>query len=213
MSKAKLQARLLAKCNKLTQPTFGTTGCWMWTGRCNVGGYGTLWVHPDTQRELGADPVLTHGTMLVHRAAYLAFTGVIPPGSKVGLACEAPGCFNPDHLWLIPKASAPHKRSRRAGEGRSKRRIVTPDATEVLECGHAAFCRLESGRCYACLLEALGAGDTMERPIDAGRPELVDPYDPTGEWGGPPRRFVEKGMTLEGAVLGGVTGHGAGGIR
>lgn len=141
--------------------------------------------------------------MLVHRAAYLAFVGPLVGGVQVGHTCGASGCFSPDHLLLMPNVRSA-RRCRRAQSAQVAigRPPATPSraAGDALDCGHLAYCRLEDGRCYACLLRELAPEPAT---VGAGRPVLVDPLDPSGVWGGPPRRFVDRGEALEGRVLAG----------
>lgn len=76
MTPAELQARLAA--HTIVTPD----GCWLWTGRCDRDGYGTI----------------THAghTVAVHRLAFAAFTGQQPP--VVMHRCDHRPCWNPAHL-------------------------------------------------------------------------------------------------------------------
>jgi hypothetical protein len=68
-----------------------TTGCWLWTGRLNDGGYG--------QFKLGQAP------RLAHRVALLLFRGVPLGGdrkdSQADHLCRVRRCVNPDHLEMV----------------------------------------------------------------------------------------------------------------
>jgi predicted XRE-type DNA-binding protein len=59
-------------------------GCWLWTGKLNSTGYGTL------------GGLNQSGT---HRVSYRVFIG--DPGTKMVLhKCDVRNCCNPEHLWL-----------------------------------------------------------------------------------------------------------------
>lgn len=60
------------------------SGCWLWMGSLNSGGYGNFW---DAGKCVKA-----------HRYAYTAFVGPIPEGLDVMHKCDTPASVNPDHL-------------------------------------------------------------------------------------------------------------------
>ncbi len=62
------------------------TGCWIWMGHLNGGGYGTF--------RFGR-------TNLAHRAAYEIFRGPIPAGLEPDHLCRVRCCVNPRHLELV----------------------------------------------------------------------------------------------------------------
>lgn len=62
------------------------TGCWIWNGSSNRGGYGQF--H------------MPSGPWLAHRVSWLLSKGWIPDGSHVLHKCDTPACVNPDHLFL-----------------------------------------------------------------------------------------------------------------
>lgn len=60
------------------------SGCWIWIGSRNAGGYGT---------------VKYRGKVwLAHRASYTILAGPIPPGLELDHKCRVRACVNPDHL-------------------------------------------------------------------------------------------------------------------
>ena len=60
------------------------TGCWLWTGSLNRGGYGMLWAH--------------NKRGLAHRMVYLMSGKTIPDGLQLDHLCRVRNCVNPDHL-------------------------------------------------------------------------------------------------------------------
>ncbi len=63
------------------------TGCWLWTGSVDDGGYGRI-------------NKKTWGDRRVHRLSYRAYLGEIPQGMLVLHRCDVPSCCNPNHLFL-----------------------------------------------------------------------------------------------------------------
>lgn len=61
------------------------SGCWEWTGKSKVRGYGRIQVNKKKRR--------------VHRVAYELWIGPIPVGHGVLHSCDNPPCFNPEHLF------------------------------------------------------------------------------------------------------------------
>jgi len=60
--------------------------CWIWTGRCGRGGYGTV----------------KHGdhSFLVHRLVWLVLNGPVPHNKVIRHKCDIRQCCNPQHLLL-----------------------------------------------------------------------------------------------------------------
>jgi hypothetical protein len=90
------------------------TGCILWTGSRNTGGYGQ---------------VRWHGRMwLTHRAAWMAQHGPIPAGLGVLHRCDVRPCLNTDHLFLgtqkdnMADMAAKRGHERRAHDGGPERR-------------------------------------------------------------------------------------------
>lgn len=66
------------------------TGCWLWTGKKNAGGYGYL-------KNNAAFKGAGRGK-LAHRWSHELFIGPIPHGLHVLHSCDIPACANPAHL-------------------------------------------------------------------------------------------------------------------
>lgn len=62
------------------------SGCWLWDGCLNKGGYG-FFKHRNIQK-------------LAHRASYEIHVGDIHAGMLVCHKCDVPCCVNPGHLFL-----------------------------------------------------------------------------------------------------------------
>ena len=85
------KSRILSRCR-----IDGQTGCWLWTGHIDRGGYGALgmWVE-------GAQK---HKTVRAHREAYESFIGPIPSGLFLDHLCRNRRCVNPQHLEPVTLA-------------------------------------------------------------------------------------------------------------
>lgn len=62
------------------------SGCWLWSGARNDGGYGV------------------HGGAGAHRVVYEILVGPIPQGRHLHHKCQVPRCVNPDHLEPVTPA-------------------------------------------------------------------------------------------------------------
>lgn len=62
------------------------SGCWLWTGTINRGGYGRIKVKGKA--------------FSAHRISWELHNGPIPRGMCVLHKCDVPACVNPGHLWL-----------------------------------------------------------------------------------------------------------------
>jgi hypothetical protein len=67
--------------------------CWLWPGRTNADGYGTIDVGGRAGRRVG-----------VHRVAWQSENGPIPLGMEVDHLCRQRRCVNPSHLALATGA-------------------------------------------------------------------------------------------------------------
>lgn len=66
------------------------SGCWLWTGACNVWGYGVVC---DSGKHLAA-----------HRFMYGLVHGPVETGTFVCHKCDVRCCINPDHMFLGSQA-------------------------------------------------------------------------------------------------------------
>jgi hypothetical protein len=62
------------------------SGCWLWIGCVNTGGYGTIYFRGYGRK--------------AHRVSWFLVKGEIPRGKFVLHKCDTPACVNPDHLFL-----------------------------------------------------------------------------------------------------------------
>jgi hypothetical protein len=67
------------------------TGCWLWTGALNDGGY-ARW------------PTKDGGSRQAHRRIYELLVGPIPTGLQIDHLCRVKRCVNPDHLEPVTQA-------------------------------------------------------------------------------------------------------------
>ena len=73
--------------NVLPEPN---SGCWLWAGFCNPGGYGKFTAGPKNE--------------YAHRLSYRLFVGEIPQGLELDHLCRVRCCVNPSHLEPVTKS-------------------------------------------------------------------------------------------------------------
>lgn len=66
------------------------TGCWLWCGSKNWGGYGRI--------------SMNGGPVLAHRWIYEYTIGEIPAGKDIDHVCRVRSCVNPDHLRIASRS-------------------------------------------------------------------------------------------------------------
>jgi hypothetical protein len=62
-----------------------SSGCWLWTGATDRGGYGQF-------------AVFAGNASIAHRVSYRIYRGEIPEGLQLDHLCRVRHCVNPDHL-------------------------------------------------------------------------------------------------------------------
>jgi hypothetical protein len=83
------------------------TGCFLWHGTRQRGGYGFF-------KALGV-------YARAHRFSYERANGKIPDGFVVCHRCDTPECVNPDHLWIGTSAENTRDRDRKGRTARGDR--------------------------------------------------------------------------------------------
>jgi hypothetical protein len=90
------------------------SGCWIYTGSVNGSGYPTMSVYVRGRR--------TPMSVLVHRLAWLMWSGRVPRINQVHHSCPLPiprrRCWSPDHLMSkTPSANCKEREARKRANG------------------------------------------------------------------------------------------------
>lgn len=119
----------------MEQVSISPSGCWLWTGRLNIGGYGTFYVDGE-------------GLKVAHRVAYEWFVEPIPEGLHLdhvwANGCRHRHCVNwTEHLESV----TPAENIRRAWAHRiatecSKGHEFTPENTYIQPSNGRRVCRI-----------------------------------------------------------------------
>ena len=122
------------------------SGCWVWMGAIDRGGYGRF----DVKRQ----------SREAHRVSYVLYVGPIPEGFEIDHLCRCRWCVNPAHLEAVP----PAVNNRRAHEHRfgawdpnrckNGHRLPAPVTVGTRVC---RACWRESSRRYLSRKRAAGA--------------------------------------------------------
>jgi hypothetical protein len=124
-----------------------TTGCWLWTGYTEKGGYGRFNVPTGRKKP-------RQRTVIASRFAWELVNGPVPAGMEIDHACDTPSCINPEHLrpmvpWRNtlrgngPAAQNARKIECKRGHG------FTPENTLITRCGRRVCLTCSRIRCKA----------------------------------------------------------------
>jgi len=143
-----LEARLAARTD--IDPL---SGCHLWQGTCNRGGYAVITLHG--KRHLG------------HRLAWTLKFGAIPPGLVLCHRCDERRCINPDHHFVdTQQANMQDMREKR--RARLERARADLEGQRKLPADDVSAKELTPIRIYLRGLEIVGKA-------------VVRPFDPRGK--------------------------------
>ena len=132
------------------------TGCWLWAGTLDGGGYGVFFWGPHGRKHKGA-----------HRVAYAAF--VADPGAlHVCHRCDNPRCCNPEHLFLGTPAQN-HRDKVAKGRANTPNGERSGSSKLTADCVLGIVRRLEAGDRQADIAKDYGVSAPVISYISTGK--------------------------------------------
>jgi len=136
------------------------SGCWLWSGAKNKGGYGTLTV--------GSRTDASRTTMLAHRYSYSIHKGSFDKKLCVLHRCDNPPCVNPNHLFLGTRLDnhtdmvGKGRRVDLRGEQRPNHKLTQRQVTHIKSL-------LESGTHQTVIAKKFGVNQTLVSAIKTNK--------------------------------------------
>src|SRR5215467_12028263 len=130
-------------------------GCWLWRGRCDIGGYG--------QTTVGSRRDGSRRRVRCHVATWEALHGTKPSGLELDhFVCDTPRCANPDHVR--PVTPLVNTLRSQGVTAQNARKQTCPS------CGGPYTVRVETGHrycrpCYLAYLRAYNARRNGSREL------------------------------------------------